>query len=200
MITARKAWNWLVEEWQWPKAALFCGLSTTLLLLALLPQLKLTLFLICLQLPFYMIHQFEEHYEDRFRKFFNQQLGQGKEVLTPANTFIINSVFVWGVDLTAIYLAVFINPMLGLIAAYLTIVNAGVHVLQAVLTLSYNPGLGTGLVMFIPAGGYCIYTLSENSCNSWEYHAVALAIGILIHVGIIIHVRLRLGKLKAVAP
>jgi hypothetical protein len=197
MNPIKKAWHWLVTDWQWPQAALFSGILTTLLLLGLVPKIGVLFFLICIQLPIYLIHQFEEHYENRFRNLFNQVIGQGYEVLTPNATFIINSVFVWGTDLIAIYLAVFIAPFFGLIAAYLSITNALVHLLQAILLRSYNPGLATGLLLFLPLGGWCAYELNNTPGCTWEYHALGLSIGILIHVGIITHVRLRLRKLKA---
>jgi Protein of unknown function with HXXEE motif len=199
MNPIKKAWHWLVTDWYWPHAALFSGILITILLLALMPKIGLVLFLVCIQLPMYLIHQFEEHYENRFRNLFNQLIGQGYEVLTADAAFIINSVFVWGTDIIAIYLAVFVNPFLGLIAAYLSITNAIVHLLQGIILRSYNPGLATGLLFFIPLGGWCVYELGSRPGCTWEYHALGLAIGILIHVGIMIHVRLRLAKLKAVS-
>ncbi len=197
MAPMKKAWHWLVIDWQWPHAALFAGILTTLLLLSLLLKIELLLFLLCAQLPIYLLHQFEEHYENRFRKQFNQTIGQGYEVLTPHATFIINSVFVWGTILIAIYLAIGMIPFFGLIAAYLTLTNALVHLFQAILRRAYNPGLATAILLFLPLGGWCIYELAIRPGCTWEYHALGLSVAILIHVGIIIHVRLRLRKLKA---
>jgi hypothetical protein len=84
-----------------------------------------------------------------------------------------------------------------LIAAYLSITNALVHLLQAIIMRCYNPGLATGLLFFLPLGGWCVYELANRPDCTWEYHALGLAIGTLIHAGILIHVRLRLRKLKA---
>jgi hypothetical protein len=44
-----------------------------------------------LLLPVYILHQYEEHDNDRFRQFFNQTIGQeGKDVLSPWVVFLTN--------------------------------------------------------------------------------------------------------------
>ena len=50
-----------------------------------------------LALPFYMLHQYEEHENDRFRLLVNRILGGGREALTLWNVFVINVPIVWGV-------------------------------------------------------------------------------------------------------
>ncbi len=62
------------------------GFLAALMLLALTPLLAsgwpLPLLLIWLQLPIYMLHQYEEHDDDRFRQVVNTTIGGGKEVLS----------------------------------------------------------------------------------------------------------------------
>src|SRR5690606_31604719 len=122
--------DWLVRKWQWPYAALF----TSMFLLALAPLWHsfagLALTLVFLQLPVYLIHQFEEHAEDRFRNFLNRVIGHGRELLTPSATFWINSLGVWFVNLTALYLAWGVELSLGLMAGYLCVVNGVAHLMQ----------------------------------------------------------------------
>lgn len=185
--------TWLVTDWQWPKAALFCALILLLLLGALFPLLPLATFFVCLQLPVYMIHQFEEHFQDRFRLDFNRNMGRGLEALTPMSTFVINSVFVWGVILLAISLMVWVHHGLGLIAVYLTLVNGLVHFLAGIIRRAYNPGLWTTLILFFPLGGYG-WCLLRTSCPL--SHAIGLATAILIHLGIVIFVKTRICKLS----
>ena len=91
--------QWLVGQWQWPAAALFAAAF----LLAMTPlfadRIGLALTLVYVQLPLYMLHQWEEHAGDRFRLHINRVFGGGREVLTPIATFWINSLGVWGIDL-----------------------------------------------------------------------------------------------------
>jgi hypothetical protein len=93
--------NWLVGRWQWPVACLFAAA----VLLAMLPvwayAAGAVLALVYLQLPLYMIHQFEEHTGDRFRTYLNRNVAHC-EALTPAATFWINAIGGWGVDLVAV--------------------------------------------------------------------------------------------------
>lgn len=187
---------WLVNDWQWPQAVLFCALITLLLLGSLFPLLPLPIFLVCLQLPVYMIHQFEEHHLDRFRREFNRIMAHGLEALTPLATFLINSILVWGVILLSIFLMVLVQQGLGLIAVYLTLVNGLVHFLSSIIHRAYNPGLWTALILFFPLGGYAWCQLRHSCPLS---HAIGLGIAILIHIGIVVFVKTRIKKLSSPA-
>ena len=108
------------------------GFLAGLLLLALIPELSrqwtAALSVVFLQLPIYMMHQFEEHDDDRFRRFFNRTIGGGHEVLSPLAVFVINVPGVWGLIVIAFYLSTSVAVGYGLIAVYLTLVNArGAH-------------------------------------------------------------------------
>jgi hypothetical protein len=94
-----------------------------------------------LQLPLYMLHQFEEQDNDRFRIFFNRTIGGGREVLSPGAVFIINVPGVWGVIAASFYLAAHAQIGYGLIAVYLTLVNGVVHIVTGTASRCYNPGL-----------------------------------------------------------
>lgn len=184
--------KWLIKEW--PYAALFAGV----LLLCLLPfflALGLPLTLIFLQLPLYMLHQFEEHDRDRFRIFANQVVGQGREAFTPLSIFIINSVGVWGIDLLALYLAFYVDLSFGLLAIYLPLVNAFAHIAALVALRRYNPGLWTAILLFIPFGIWSLLVVSQASGASAKAHALALGAAILVHVAILAFIKLRLRRL-----
>jgi len=79
------------------------------------------LLLIWLQLPIYMLHQYEEHHADRFRLFVNATIGRGKEVLSRFSVLVINIGGVWAVDAGAFGLAARVHIGLGLIAVYLSL-------------------------------------------------------------------------------
>lgn len=184
--------RWLIREW--PYAALFTA-GFLLALIPLLWPLGLPLLLIYLQLPIYMIHQFEEHDQDRFRLFANQVIAGGREAFTPTSVFVINSVGVWGIDLLALYLAYYVNLSWGLIAIYLPLVNAIGHIVGSLVLRRYNPGLWTSIVLFLPFGVWALVEVSRASRADLTAQAIALGVAILIHAGIIVFIRLRLRKL-----
>ncbi len=186
--------RWLIREW--PYATLFAA-GFLLAMTPFLERAGLPFLLIWLQLPIYMVHQFEEHDQDRFRKFANQVVAGGREAFTPAAIFVINSAGVWGVDLLAIYLAYYVNPAFGLAAIYLALVNAAGHVLAALVLRRYNPGLWTALALFLPLGGWALVVVSAASHASWQVHALALAAAVAIHALILIYIKLRLQRLPA---
>ncbi len=186
-------WRWLVRDWQWPAAALF----TAIVLFALLPVFAslsgIALALVFVQLPIYMLHQWEEHAGDRFRQFINRTIGGGREALTPAATFWINSLGVWAVDLAALYLAWAVVPAAGLMAGYLALVNAVLHIGPAVARREYNPGLGTAVLLFLPVGGWGVVRVGSGA--GMLAHAIGLAVAVGVHVVIVAYVAQRLARL-----
>lgn len=146
-----------------------------------------TLRLTFLFLPLYMCHQFEEHDADRFRLFFNATLGRGLDVLTPPAVFLINVPGVWGVIAVACYLCAGLHAGLGLIAVYLAVVNAIVHIIHALIFRSYNPGLATALLLFLPAGAYSIARFDALDAGGFVWQGVGVAVAIVIHAAIMIY-------------
>ena len=169
-------WGWLVRDRQWPAASLFAAVF----LLAILPPFASSagtaLALVFVQLPIYLVHQWEEHAGDRFRQYVNRVIGGGRELLTPGLTFWINCLGVWVVDLVALYLAWAVAPAAGLVAGYMALVNAVVHITQAVVRQEYNPGLGTAVVLFLPVGGWCVWEVGAG-VGTWA-HVIGLGAAI----------------------
>ena len=141
------------------------------------------------ELPIYMLHQYEEHDNDRFRLFANRVIGGGKEVLSLGAVFVINVPGVWGVIAVAFYLAADVAIGYGLIAIYLTLVNGITHVVATVVMCAYNPGLVTGVILFLPASIFGIVELGRTGQVGWGYHAIGLLSAIAIHVAIIAYVQ-----------
>jgi hypothetical protein len=169
------------------------GFLAGILLLILLPELSRNwssaLLAVFLQLPLYMLHQYEEHDNDRFRQFFNRTMGDGKEVLSPEAVFVINVPGVWGVIAVSFYLSAYVSLGYGLIAAYLTVVNAVVHVVMGIASRSYNPGLASAVVMFLPAGIFAIVQLQATGEVGWRDHLLGLLSAMAIHVAIVAYVK-----------
>jgi hypothetical protein len=190
--------DWLVTKWNWPAASLF----SACVLLALLPvwyaRAGLLLTLVYLQLPLYMLHQWEEHRGDRFRLYINRTIGKGLEVLTPTATFWINLLGVWAIDLLALYLACFVNPSLGLIAIYLPLINSLGHIMPGLARREYNPGLGTSLLLFVPISGWSLMEVSRLSQATVASHAIGIGVALAVHGAIVAHVVHRMRRLKNV--
>lgn len=186
--------TWLTRNWQ------YAGAVTAAVLLLLSPVwLRFAPFglaIVCLQLPVYMLHQVEEHHHDAFRAFFNLRLGGGREALTPRAVLVINLVGVWLVDVIAIYLATFVDLSWGLVAVYLAVVNGLVHLGAGIAFREYNPGLISGLVLFLGFGGWSAVTVSSLSDASMSVHIVALLVAVGTHAAILVHVRRRLARLE----
>lgn len=168
-----------------------------LFLLTLAPLLlhaySTAIFAVFLTLPAYMLHQWEEHDQDRFRLFVNATIGKGKEALSPLDVFLINVPGVWGVITLSVWLAVAVNPGYGFIAIYLVTVNALAHVLQAILMRCYNPGTITAAILFLPLGAYAGWLLHRTS-HSLSYNLFGLAVAIAIHLAILVRVRIHLSS------
>jgi len=142
-----------------------------------------------LLLPVYMVHQYEEHDDDRFRRFFNETIGKGRDVLSPAAVFVTNVPGVWGVIAVSLYLAWAVDIGFGLIAVYLVLVNAIVHIVHALVFRRYNPGLGTAIALFIPLGAFGLWQVQRAGGGTAGYQTLGLAVAVGIHAAILIRVR-----------
>lgn len=149
-----------------------------------------------LALPVYMLHQFEEHDDDRFRRFVNSVLGHGREILTVRAVFVINFVGVWLLLAACLWLVRVSGPEWAALAGWLIVVNGLLHVGQAVALQRYNPGLVTAALLFLPLGAL---TLSA----AWTVATglvfwLSLAIAVALHAWILVHVRRALERAPSV--
>jgi hypothetical protein len=149
-------------------------------------------------LPIYMLHQLEEHAGDRFRRFVNERLGGGTELLTRLDVFLINVPGVWGLFALVFAFAATVNIGIGLIAAYTVLINAVAHLGQAVRQRSLNPGLVTAIILFLPAGLWAVLAIGRES-PGWTWHLVGIASGLLIHALIVARVASRMRRAHAAA-
>ncbi|HVZ84990.1 MAG TPA: HXXEE domain-containing protein [Terracidiphilus sp.] len=174
----------------WVYGGALCGL----LLAAITPVLArgwpLGLLAVWLQLPLYMLHQYEEHDDNRFAEFVNRHMAHGRRALTPASVFLINVPGVWGVVAVSWMLAATVRPGLGLIAIDLTLVNALAHIGGLIMLRVYNPGVITAVIGFIPIGGWALWCV-QRTRPSLADHALGIGIALAIHIAIVIFVRRR---------
>jgi hypothetical protein len=126
-------------------------------------------------------------------------VGHGAEVLTPAAVFVINIGAVWMLDVVVIYLARGVALGFGLIAVYLMLINAFVHIAGAIRSRAYNPGLVTSIVLFLPFGGYAWWRIEASGAPTTAEHIVGLAIGIAVHAIIVAYAIRRRSTLMRLA-
>lgn len=110
----------------------------------------------------YIIHQFEEHWIDLYGNYyafyeFNNSFILEKlsapdstiKPLTKEAIFIINTSLVWLVGILGILASPkHLFPLICM--ASIILINGIVHILAAIVTFQYNPGLLTSIVIFIP--------------------------------------------------
>jgi hypothetical protein len=167
-------WQRLVEHWVYgafPMAFVLFGLAPFV-------DIALPLFL---ALPVYILHQYEEHDNDRFRAYLASLFPPGAAGLSKSAIWMINIVLVWFLLLAVFYLEV-ANPGWALIAAYLLASNALFHILPALIRRAYNPGLATAIILFLPLAVWLFTTTS----GSLVQHATSATVMIAFHLFILV--------------
>ncbi len=149
--------------------------------------------LLWLMIPGYMLHQIEEHDDDRFRRFLNDAMFGGRDGLSAEMSFFVNVIGVWGGLAAVLWLAVELHPGLGMISVWLLIVNAAVHLGAALVLRAYNPGLVTALTLFPALAAYGFRVLPAQIGD----HVLGLAVAIAGHLAIQLAVRRRLARLNS---
>jgi len=175
---------WVLRDTQWSRAGLLMAALAVVLTPPLARSIGFAGMVVYIQLPVYMLHQYEEHAHGAFKAYLNRLLPASRQ-LTDGKIFGINIVGVWGLDLLALYLALYVNLAFGLAAAYLAGVNALLHIGQAARTRQYNPGLATALLLMVPAGGYAIVAVSRAAHASVAAEALGLGAALAVHVATI---------------
>lgn len=181
----RRVSRWLIEDWQWP----YAGTLAAGFLLVLFPVLwsadGLALALVFLQLPVYLVHQLEEHAADRFRLHINQTMGRGREVLSRPTVFWINALLVWVLFLAVLLLSRYVDLSLGLIAVYLTGLNALTHIATALVSRDYNPGLLTAIVLMAPGAACGTFAVDDVGRPGPGVQILAIAVAVGVHTALI---------------
>ncbi|WP_299218623.1 HXXEE domain-containing protein [uncultured Aquimarina sp.] len=151
-----------------------------------------------LMLLAYILHQFEEHWIDLFgnhyafytynNNFIRTVLSETDSSINPlskASVFVINTSLVWLLGFLAIWRSPkHLFPLFSM--AGIIVVNAFVHILAAVVNFTYNPGLLTSLLIFVPCYGlFARYILKKYPLNKknlfsgllWAFLAHVIMIG-----------------------
>lgn len=177
----------------WVVGALFMAAALGALVPLLVPMWSLEAVLIYLHGPLYMLHQVEEHWDDRFRRFVNMRVFGGLEALSPRDVVWINCGVVWGLNLAALYCAVLVAPDWALVAPYAVLVNAIAHIAAALARREYNPGLVSAIVLFLPVAAVTLARIGGSPLQ----HGVGLGIAIGLHIAIVVVTGRNVARAKA---
>jgi hypothetical protein len=180
-------YDWFISNWA--KASLPLAIILFLISPFVYKGIGLAATLVFLTLPFYMLHQYEEHAGGQFKAFVNKTVGRGREVLSDRAIFRVNVLVVWLGTLVVLYLCVYVNIVWGLLSGYLVVFNGIVHIITSIRMRRYNPGLWTSVFVFLPLGIYLIYIVNKESGAGWLYNAIFLVVTILLHAMILVNVR-----------
>jgi hypothetical protein len=186
-----KIWAWFLADW------MRAGLIASFFLLALAPLLRevwsLPMPLVYLHLPIYMIHQGEEHIGDRIRLYINDTMGGGRDILSTVAVAVINVPGVWGIGLLTIYAAREFGIGYGLVAIYLMLFNALLHIVPAMAKRAANPGLWSASLLFLPLSSWALWEVSQQQGVTAVHHIIGITAAILLHGAIVVYVKRRMA-------
>lgn len=152
-----------------------------LLLLLLAPVLlvgrPLPLALTYLALPVYMFHQVEE-WDAGLQRRTMGVMGPDQAGLAITRVAIMNVGLVWLPLLAALWLVIQVGPQWSVLAAWMVLVNAALHLGQAAVQWRYNPGLGTAVILFLPLAAAVFYYVPA----SQTVHTQAFVVVVLLHL------------------
>ncbi len=153
-------------------------------------------FLIWLQVPIYLIHQFEEHAcPGGFKDFVNKVIfKQEKDIpLDDRSIFWINIPVVWlGFPIFAAVSSFWING--GIWIIYVSLINGTIHIIGALRFLRYNPGLAASVFLNLPLSIYTLVKLPQLATISPLTHIISVIIAIAIHITIVGYAIIRFKK------
>jgi hypothetical protein len=164
----------------WAESTLILALGISVVLFSFLYTTPWYLFLIWLQFPIYLIHEFEEHvFPGKFREFINKEVFHSPRddaPLTVPAVFWINILAIWILFPLGAILAQNVNPEYGLLLPVFGLFNATLHILMGLIKRKYNPGLMVSLCLNYPTGIYTLYVL----CQEGFLHATSITIALLV--------------------
>ncbi|MGZ3456440.1 MAG: HXXEE domain-containing protein [Polyangiales bacterium] len=148
----------------WNDRCFGCGLLIFGLLLRA-PRPRDPDWIVCLMLPTYMLHQFEEYGVDLHGRHFHflaelcTTLGYPELATCPADPWFVLAANVGGGVWIPGLLAILLrkkNPMVGACVLGIPLVNAVAHIGSGIAHRAYNSGMLTAAILFVPV---CVFAL-----------------------------------------
>ncbi|MGZ7136114.1 MAG: HXXEE domain-containing protein [Methanobacterium sp.] len=186
--------NWLYKNWA--KLSIFVAIILALLIYFFIKTENIVLFLIWIQIPIYLLHQFEEHTWNGFKNYINKKVfnvEEGEFPLNDRNIFWINIPIVWIMMPVFAGLSSF-NVMFGLWIPYFAVFNSLSHVIFSLRNREYNPGLIVSLILGIPVGIYALIIFYSYISVPAIISILSILFALLLHVIIFGYIRMNYKK------
>lgn len=172
----------------WAYMGLLIALYVTLVLVSSLKEINWIAFLIWLQFPIYLVHEFEEHaYPGHFKETVNREVFHvmDRDVpLTEVSIFWINILAVWVLFPLGAVLAQTVDLRWGILLPVFGLFNSTLHILSFLVKRKYNPGLLVSVFLNYPTG---IYTLAvAHQAGLLDTWTLTYAIGVTVVAHLVI--------------
>ena len=179
--------NWLYKNWS--KLCIILSIIVTIIIILFVKTDNIILFLIWIQIPIYLLHQFEEHsWPGGFKRFVNKEIfnvENGEYPLNDATIFWINVPIIW--ILMPIFATLsFNNLFFGLWIPIFAVFNSLTHVIGAIVKRKYNPGLFVSVVLGIPVAIYTLWLFYTLIDIPLIVTLLSILVVLLLHLAIII--------------
>jgi hypothetical protein len=179
--------SWFYKNWA--KLCIILSIIVAVITLLVVKTNNILLFLIWIQIPIYLLHQFEEHsWPGGFKKFVNKEIFNvevGEYPLNDTNIFWINVPIIW--VLMPIFASLsYINLFFGLWIPYFAVFNSLTHLIGAVVKRKYNPGLFVSLVLGIPVAIYTLWLFYSLVNVPLIITLLSILAVLLLHIAIIV--------------
>ena len=179
--------NWLYKNWA--KLCIILSIILAIIILLVVKTNNILLFLIWIQIPIYLLHQFEEHsWPGGFKNFVNKEIFNvevGEYPLNDINIFWINVPIIW--VLMPIFASLsYVNLFFGLWIPYFAVFNSLTHVIGAVVKHKYNPGLFVSVVLGIPVAIYTLWLFYNLVNVPLIITLLSILAVLLLHIAIIV--------------
>ncbi|WP_197050603.1 HXXEE domain-containing protein [Methanobacterium sp. SMA-27] len=173
----------------WAKLCIVLSIIVVIISLLYVKTNNIILFLIWIQIPIYLLHQFEEHsWPGGFKRFVNTEIFNVKNGEYPLNDktiFWINVPIIW--ILMPIFAALsFYNLFFGLWIPIFAVFNSLTHVIGAIVKRKYNPGLFVSVVLGIPVAIYTLWLFYTLMNIPLMVTLLSILVVLLLHLAIII--------------
>jgi len=186
--------NWLYKNWA--KLSVLFAIVLTVFIVIFIKLENIVLFLIWIQIPIYLLHQFEEHAWNGFQNYINKKVFkvyEGNFPLNEKNIFWINIPIIW------ILMPIFaglssINIMFGLWIPYFAVFNSLSHVIFSIRNREYNPGLIISLILGIPVGTYTLIVFYSYIAVPVVISIISIFFVLLLHIIIFGYIRMNYKK------
>jgi Protein of unknown function with HXXEE motif len=186
--------NWLYKNWA--KLSVLIAIVITIIIVVFIKPENMVLFLIWIQIPIYLLHQFEEHAWNGFKNYINKKVfnvQEGDFPLNDKNIFWINIPIIW--ILMPIFAALSsLNIMFGLWIPYFAVFNSLSHVIFSIRNREYNPGLIVSIILGIPVGIYALIIFYSSIDVPAIISIISIFFALLLHLFIFVYIRMTIKK------